>query len=365
MVPTLEAACEALHAERFDVVLNTVSVGHEYGMGLPSLLLDLASQGVLTQLPHLLWCSDMPPGLLDSHARLAREAGVPVQVIPSWSADTPRQVLRVLARGDSLRCPQTANGAPSLDDQELLAALLDERDMRIVVQPQVDLRTGQYIGAEALARWRHPLLGEIPASVFVPMAEKAGLSMLLFHFVEAKVVSLLRRLDQLGVALPVSVNASAVILCAPGLAQRLALRLEQAGLPNALLKVELTEDVPVSDMLPLSTALGALRLRGFSVAVDDYGRGASTLDLLTRLPFSELKIDGRFVRGMGLEPGCNAAVTGAISIAREMGLAFIAEGIETQEQVRKLLELGCCSGQGYALSRPLEVEDFIAKVSAP
>ncbi|KAF1030675.1 MAG: Phytochrome-like protein cph2 [Pseudomonas sp.] len=365
LAPTLEAASKALHTRRFDVVLNPISVGHEDGMGLPSLLLALEHQGVLAQLPHVLWCSDMPPGPLDAHAQVAREAGVPAQVIASLSADTPKQVLSVLAQGNSPAFRRAPVAVPGLDDQALLNALLALRDMRIVLQPQVDLLTGAYIGAEALARWHHPVLGDIPPSVFVPMANKAGLSMLLFHFVEAKVVALLRRLKQRGIALPISVNASADTLCTPGLAQRLERRLQRVGVPSALLKIELTEDVPVSDMLALSTALGGLRLRGFSIAVDDYGCGASTLDLLTRLPFSELKLDRSFVRGMGSEAGCTAAVTGAISIAREMGLTFIAEGIETPEQVQALLSEGCRFGQGFALSRPLEVDDFIAAVSRP
>jgi EAL domain-containing protein (putative c-di-GMP-specific phosphodiesterase class I) len=363
VVTTLEAASQALRTRSFDVVLNSISVGHEDGMALPSLLLDLKQQGLLSELPHLLWCSDTPPGLLASHAQLAREAGVPVKVIPSLNAETPRDVLRVLAKSSSPAFRRLPGTMPEVNVRELLNALLAIRDMRIVVQPQVDLLTGAYIGAEALARWRHPVLGDIPPSVFVPLTNEAGLNLMLFHFVEAKVVALLRRLKQRGIALPISVNASADTLCTPGLAQRLERRLQRAGVPNELLKIELTEDVPVRDMLPLSTALGGLRMRGFSIAVDDYGCGASTLDLLTRMPFSELKIDGRFVRGMSREPGCTAAVTGAISVAREMGLAFIAEGIETQEQVQALLAEGCRIGQGFALARPMEVDEFMEAVS--
>lgn len=153
-------------------------------------------------------------------------------------------------------------------------------------------------------------------------------------------------------------------MCTPGLANRLEQRLKLAEVPNSLFKIELTEDVPIDDMLPLSTALCGLRLRGFSVAMDDFGCGASTLNLLTRLPFSELKIDGRFVRGMAHKPGCRAAVSGAIAIAREMKLEFVAEGIETPEQIETLLDAGCRVGQGFALSPPLEVNDFIRALAS-
>ncbi|MNJ22659.1 Phytochrome-like protein cph2 [compost metagenome] len=105
-------------------------------------------------------------------------------------------------------------------------------------------------------------------------------------------------------------------------------------------------------------------MRGFSVAVDDFGCGASTLDLLTRLPFSELKIDGRFVRAMDQEPGCKATVHAAISIAREMNLECIAEGIESCGQMEALLNEGCRFGQGFALSPPLEVDDFVCALAS-
>lgn len=364
VVATLEAASKALHTRNFDVVLNSVSAGHDDGMALPSLLLDLGQQGVLSQLPHVLWCSDSTSGVLDSHAQLAREAGVSVQVVPSLSTDTAQDVLKALAKGHSVSSRYLSSNVSDVTDQELLSALLANLDIRIVLQPQVDLISGKYVGAEALARWQHPVLGNISPSIFVPLANKASLNVLLFHYVEAKVVALLRRLKKLGIAIPISANASASTLCTPGLANRLEHRLKLAGVPNSLFKIELTEDLPVGDMLPLSTALGGLRLRGFRVAMDDFGCGASTLDLLTRLPFSELKIDGRFVRGMAHEPGCRAVVSGAISLAREMNLEFVAEGIETSEQIEALLKEGCRVGQGFALSPPLEVNDFICALAS-
>lgn len=364
VVATLEAASEALRTRNFDIVLNSVSAGHDDGMALPSLLLDLGQQGVLAQLPHVLWCSDSTSGVLDSHAQLARDAGVSVQVVPSLSTDTAQDVLKVFAKGHSIGSQYVSSNASDLTDQELLKALLADLDIRIVLQPQVDLISGKYVGAEALARWQHPVLGNISPSIFVPLANKAGLNVLLFHYVEAKVVALLRRLKKLGIAIPISANASASTLCTPGLATRLEYRLKLAEVPNSLFKIELIEEAPIGNMLRLSTALGGLRLRGFPVAMDDFGCGASTLDLLTRLPFSELKIDGRFVRGMADEPGCRAAVCGAIALARDLNIAFVAEGIETVEQMEALLNEGCHVGQGFALSPQLEVNDFITALAS-
>lgn len=249
--------------------------------------------------------------------------------------------------------------SPGVSDHDLLCALLSDSDFRIVLQPQVDLHSGRYVGAQALSRWRHPELGEVSPSIFVPMANKAGLNLLMFSLVEAKVIALLRALKHRGINLPISVNASADTLRTAGLADRLAQRLASAGVETSMFKIELDEDFHVGDLLSLSTALWGMRLCGFPIALDDFGCGGATLDLLTKLPFSELKIDGRFVRRMRSEPGCKGAVSSAISIARDMNIDFIADGIETPEQLEDLLSEGCRYGQGFALSAPLEVNKFL------
>ncbi|MFP2768867.1 EAL domain-containing protein [Oceanisphaera sp. KMM 10153] len=329
-------------------------------MALPSLLLDLHRGGGLAKLPAVLWCSTHSSSILDFHARLARQSGVQVKLVSSLDAHAARDFLRLLADGEGKKRPVYPEGVASLDAQDLLQGLLSDGDIRVVLQPQVDLASGRIVGAEALARWKHPELGEIPPSMFVPLANKVGLNVLLFHCIEAKVVAVLRELGQHGISVPISVNASADTLCTVDLAKRLERRLKCAGVHSSLFKIELTEDVSVTDTLSLSAAISWLRLRGFHVSMDDFGCGAATLDLLTKLPFSELKIDGHFVREMRRNQGCEAAVSTAISLGRVMNMKVVAEGVETPELAELLLSQGCEIGQGYALSPPLEVDVFIS-----
>lgn len=364
VVPSLEAAIQSLSAEQYDAVASHVSPSKGDGLALPSLLLDLHRGGELLKVPAVLWCGKLSDGVLDSHARLARQSGVLVELVSSLDAHAARDFLRLVADGEAERKPLYPEGIASLGDQDLLRALLSDGDFRVVLQPQVELASGRIVGAEALARWKHPELGEIPPSIFVPLANKVGLNVLLFHCIEAKVVALLRELGLHDISVPISVNASADTLCTVGLANRLEHRLKCAGVHSSLFKIELTEDVSVTDMLPLSTAISWLRLRGFHVSMDDFGCGAATLDLLTKLPFSELKIDGHFVREMRRNEGCEAAVSAAISLGRVMNMRVVAEGVETPELAELLLSQGCEIGQGYALSPPLEVEGFISALTA-
>ena len=275
-------------------------------------------------------CAGRDSGSIDAHARLAR--------------------VRMFG----------ARKEGEINGQDLVCSLLSANDIRIVLHPQIELATGRIVAAEALARWKHSALGDIPPSRFVPLANECGLNVLLFHCVEAKVVALLRTLIRNNCPIPIAVNVSADTLCAKDLAKRLEQRLRRAGVENSLFKLELTEDVPVKDLLALSAIMGQLRHRGFAVSMDDFGCGMATLDLLTKLPFSELKIDSNFVRNMLDDPVLDKVVRSVIALGRDLGMKVVAEGIESDEHVHTLIEYGCQIGQGYAFCRPLEVEHFIA-----
>jgi len=363
IVTTLEAVQTELLAHQFDAVLVPVSEAQSDGLALPSILLDMRKQGRLLRLPNVFWCGTFSECILAPHVRLARAEGVSVHVLSPMGTDTVQDVSRLLAAESPELCHSFFTVPLEVTEYDLLCALLSGCDFRIVLQPQVDLRSGRYVGAEALSRWKHPELGEISPSTFVPIANKARLNLLLFHFVEAQVIELLCTLKRQGIEIPISVNASAETLRTKGMSSRLMQRLASAGVTSSMLKIELTEDVLVGDMMSLSAALSGMRVCGFPIALDDFGCGGATLDLLTKLPFSEVKIDGNFVRKMRSEPGCKAAVLSAISIANEMSIDCIAEGIETPEQLKDLLFAGCKYGQGFALSPPLEVSKFIEAVA--
>ena len=216
------------------------------------------------------------------------------------------------------------------------------------------------VAAEALSRWDHPTLGVIPAVDFVPAAHRLGLDQTLFNRVADCVVEVLAEMHAEGIAVPIAINASASTLCAPGLPDSLEQRVTRAGLPARLVKVELTEDEPVTDWLALSSALNLLRVRGFELAMDDFGAGIASMRLFSAMPFTELKIDRDFIVHMHREPASRAVVAAAIEMGRVLGRRVVAEGVEQERDILLLRELGCTLAQGYGVSMPLAPADFIA-----
>nr|WP_311735197.1 EAL domain-containing protein [Janthinobacterium sp. S3M3] len=233
------------------------------------------------------------------------------------------------------------------------------KGIRVVYQPQYDLLSRRVVSAEALLRWRHPRYGDVPPSVLIPMVNRLGLHLPLFDLVVKEVIEVLLELRRQGADVPIAVNASIDTVCEPGMADLLAAKMWDACLPTRLLKVEVTEDLPVLDELCLSGCLNTLRAKGFPLSLDDFGAGSATFNVLFKMPFDEVKIDGAFIRNMETSSHSHAIVTTLISLAKGLNLKLVAEGIENESLLAALLGIGCHIGQGYALARPMEREDFI------
>jgi EAL domain-containing protein (putative c-di-GMP-specific phosphodiesterase class I) len=231
--------------------------------------------------------------------------------------------------------------------------------MSVVLQPQMSLSTGRVLAAEALSRWDHPELGVISAADFIPAAHRLGLDRMLFSRVTDRVIEVLTRMHAEDIAVPIAINASASTLCTRDLPGLLEQRVGQAGLPARLVKVELTEDEPVTDWLALSSVLNLLRVRGFELAMDDFGAGIASMRLFSAMPFTELKIDRDFIVHMHREPASRAVVAAAIEMGRVLGRRVVAEGVEHERDIQLLRELGCDVAQGYGISMPLEPDAFI------
>ncbi|KAG1452409.1 hypothetical protein G6F57_015944 [Rhizopus arrhizus] len=161
------------------------------------------------------------------------------------------------------------------------------------------------------------------------------------------------------IAVPIAINASSSTLCSRDLPTLLEKRVAQAGRPARLVKIELTEDEPVNDWLALSSVLNLLRVRGFELAMDDFGAGIASMRLFSAMPFTELKIDRDFIVHMHREAASRAVVAAAIEMGRVLGRRVVAEGVEQDRDVQLLRELGCDVAQGYGLSVPLDAEAFI------
>ncbi|MEI7953281.1 MAG: EAL domain-containing protein, partial [Synechococcaceae cyanobacterium ELA182] len=242
-----------------------------------------------------------------------------------------------------------------------LQQALDSGGLRLVYQPQVD-RHGQLIGNEALARWRDGERGEVTPATFIPLAERTGLIQSLGRWVLEQACAQQRRWQLAGLQPPpVAVNVSPrqLLAAVTPMSTLVAAALERHGLAPDLLELEITE----SGILPITGVSGEierLAALGVTLAIDDFGTGYSSLESLHRLPINKLKIDQNFTANLTTSASARAIVRTALTMARELGMQTLVEGVETAEQAALLEGLGCDGYQGYHFSRPLEVEAFTA-----
>jgi EAL domain-containing protein (putative c-di-GMP-specific phosphodiesterase class I) len=236
-------------------------------------------------------------------------------------------------------------------DAAMLHEALRRGDIEVAYQPKVDMRSGQVSGVEALARWRHPQNGQIAPDRFIALAEREGLIHALTASVADQAMARLATWKQSGLRLTLAINLSPRLLQDPGLLDELHNQLRRHGLVPADVILEITESSLVE-----ASALGMLarlRLQGFGLSLDDYGTGFSSLQQLTRIPFTELKIDRIFVHDAHRSRNLRTVLESALGMAQRLGLSTVAEGIETVEDWQLLQELGCDLGQGYLLARPM------------
>lgn len=234
---------------------------------------------------------------------------------------------------------------------------LQRQEMVLHYQPQVTLREGRLCGVEVLCRWRHPELGWIPPTVFIPLAEEAGFMDALGTWVLSRSCEQLRAWDRAGFRVPrLAVNLSVRAMQRPGLVERVESVLSEAGLEPDRLELEVTETKIMHRAEDAVEVLQALRRMGVTIAIDDFGTGYSSLAYLKRLPLSRLKIDASFTERLTLDASDDGIARAIIALAHNMGLEAMAEGVETAEQVDFLLAEGCMEGQGFLFSRALTPE---------
>ena len=248
-------------------------------------------------------------------------------------------------------------------EQDLRAAP-DLGQLSVAYQPIVDLRTNTTVGVEALARWRHPVLGTVPPVEFIPLAEQSDLINTIGAYVMSEAtreVAGRRRVD--GRQLQLAVNISARQTDDPDLVAHVRDALKVSGFPAQSLCVEITESTLMKDPEATGRTLDALRRLGVRLAIDDFGTGYSSLAQLQRLPLDILKIGQPFVAELGSSTDAEAIVTSIIAMGHATGLTVVAEGVETPEQLDVLARLGCDQAQGYFLGRPGHADDLTVEVS--
>ena len=226
-------------------------------------------------------------------------------------------------------------------------------------QAVVELGSGKVVGAEALARWRHPARGILSPDVFLPPLARAGyldeLSWIMLSM-SAMEAGLWRRAD---LKLTVSVNVSATSLADPGYADAVTQIVTGHGLEPSEMIIELTETEAILNIAAALENLTRLRIRGFGLAIDDYGVGYSSMQALSRMPFTEIKIDRSFVSMAASDPKYRLMIEHTVEVAHELGLKTVAEGVETRAECELLASLGCDRIQGYLVSRPADGSGFL------
>lgn len=240
-----------------------------------------------------------------------------------------------------------------------LRAGIDAQQMIVHYQPKVELRDGRVTGVEALVRWNHPLDGLVGPDDFIGLAEQAGLVDAITHCVlegPRGALAQARRWLHAGWPLQVAVNVSMDSLTDHGFPDYLVQAIAQAGLPPALLAVEVTESRVMTDPLITLDVLTRLRLKRIGVAIDDFGTGHSSLKQLRDVPFDELKIDRGFVHGACDQEALRAILLPSLDMARQLGIRSVAEGVEDLNDWCFLRERGCDLAQGYFIARPMPAE---------
>ena len=235
-------------------------------------------------------------------------------------------------------------------------------ELVVFFQPKVDLYTQQVTGAEALVRWEHPKLGLLQPVDFLEIAEKTDLIVDIDKWVFKKVATLISQWQKEGADLEgilFSVNVSARMFYMSDLAEQLNNILDQTDCKPHQLILEITERDVMRDFVTCSRTIETLRAQGYKIAIDDFGTGYSSLSVVKHLSADYLKLDRSFIQDIDSSQLDYEITSAVLKLASILNLSVIAEGVETQRHLDKLLELGCNRAQGYYFSKPLPVKQWL------
>jgi diguanylate cyclase (GGDEF)-like protein len=348
--------------------------GEEFGVLLPEADGPLALQVAERMLAALAKPFMVTPSMSASAGeRLPIEVGANVGVAVAPQHGKEAEVL--LRRADAaLQQARRLGGGSCLlyaeqyepHDPKKLALLgelrqaLEANQLRLHYQPKVDLKTRSVVGAEALLRWPHPKRGLVPPAEFIPLVEQTGLIRDLTRWVIARAAEEAKLFERGGRSLPIAVNVSARNLHDMRLLEDFGEALLEHRLPPERMQVEVTESAVMADPIRAGEVLQRLSGRGVRISIDDFGTGYSSLGMLRRLPVTELKIDGTFVRGMVGDGASDTAIVRSTSeLAHNLGLSVVAEGVEDQWTLDMLATFGCDQAQGYYIARPMAAGELV------
>lgn len=240
-----------------------------------------------------------------------------------------------------------------------MAAALADGQFEIYLQPKYRLTDDSLAGAEALVRWQHPERGLLSPATFIPLFERNGFITRLDQFVWNKAAAVLREMDGKGYRpLPISVNVSRADIYNADLSEILQHIVEKYGLDPSRLPLEITESAYTETPAQIIETVRNLKELGFLIEMDDFGSGYSSLNMLNQLPLDILKLDMKFIQNETAKPEKKGILRYIMDIARAMELRVVAEGVETEEQLRRLRSVGCDYVQGYYFAKPMPCKEF-------
>jgi EAL domain-containing protein (putative c-di-GMP-specific phosphodiesterase class I)/CheY-like chemotaxis protein len=242
---------------------------------------------------------------------------------------------------------------------EEIVAGIDNDEFEPFFQPKIDLATRGIQGVEALARWRHPIHGVVNPAHFIPVLETSWQIDPFTIIMLRKALVCCRTWRVGGTEAGVSLNLSLTSLSDVTLADRLMEVVAESGVEARHVILEVTETAAASELGKVLENLSRLRMNGFGLAIDDYGTGYSSMEQLTRIPFTELKIDQSFVRDAPTKPASRAMLESSLEMARKLGIVAVAEGVEHAQEVVLLRHLGCDLIQGHLVAAPMKAGDFL------
>jgi diguanylate cyclase (GGDEF)-like protein len=243
---------------------------------------------------------------------------------------------------------------------DLREALVSEQ-FHVYFQPLVDLRNGRVTTCEALLRWEHPKRGMVPPAIFIPIAEETGLIIALGEWALQRACVEAAKWPK---SVKVAVNLSPVQFRDRGLALQVVSALAKSGLPAQRLELEVTERLLLEDNDETLTTMEQLKNLGVGISLDDFGTGYSSLNYLRKFPFQKIKIDQSFIRGLGEERDAQAIIGAVAGLGASLDKTVVAEGIETEAQMKQVKAHGCHEGQGHLFGEPMAAEVILARLEA-
>jgi predicted signal transduction protein with EAL and GGDEF domain len=303
------------------------------------------------------------PFTIDDH-ELTIGASIGISIFPQHATDGAA----LMRQADSAMYAAKRNGknqvchfTPELEShvrerlslENELRGAMERGEIHLQYQPEFEVSTGRMVRLEALARWSHPVLGNVPPDKFIPIAEESGIIVPLGAFImEQACAEAAVWQSQAPYPIQVAVNVSSIQFARETFVEEVAEVLQRSRLRPELLQLELTESVMLSSLHRSSDAMKRLKKMGVSFAMDDFGTGYSCLSYLPSLPFDALKIDRSFVRELAVRPQTEALVHALVSLAHNIGMRVIVEGVELKEQLELVKRFGGNEIQGYLLGRP-------------